>query len=428
MTVDLEDRLRHDLPRLADVIDPGSAAVAPASLDPARRSARPGGRRALAVAACALVLTSVATVVALHRAPRYRHDVLTTKLPDTPLAVWHPVAVPPLSPREGSTSVWTGKEWLVLGGRQADMALNDSAAYDPSTDAWRKLAVNPTMHPGAKAIWADDVAVVLAKSGGWTYDPEADEWHDLPAQPADGRGPLFGSGGVWTGHEVVVVGLDVDGGRDVLEARTLDPFERTWGPKVPVTSSSSSIGRITSADAIVGVVWDGRRAQVWTSLGIGAAFDPATDEWSALPDIPGPTNQVWLYSVAGDGHTTYALTYLDPESSNAEQLLRFDGTRWTKVGEPHHRDAGMPDAMVVAGTSIVAFTNQQAPIVIDPTDGSIRETTGRGPAAGTGRTAVWTGEQLLVFGGRDSHYGESKPSPATTDGTLTNEAATLVPG
>ena len=31
---------------------------------------------------------------------------------------------------------------------------------------------------------------------------------------------------------------------------------------------------------------------------------------------------------------------------------------------------------------------------------------------------MWTGEQLLVFGGRDSHYGESKPSPATTDGTL----------
>ena len=405
-TTDLEGRLRGDLPRLADAI----AAADPTDLAPVRSSRPPRQRIVAALVAGAVALAGAAGLVIVAR----HHDGPTRTVvpPASPLRHSTPLAPSPLSPREGSTSVWTGSEWLVFGGRQGLLALDDSASYDPASDTWRRLAANPTMHPGAQAVWAANVAVVLAKAGGWIYDPTLDRWTQLPPQARGTARTVEGGTGVWTGREVVVVGYS--GGMPTsLVGRTLDPSTATWGtPSVAVGSSSPSIA------GIAGATWDGSRVQAWLMDGTGWAYDPGNGRWTSLPKlaVPGRTSET-ATAIASTGERTYALTTTGDNQGSTTQLAVFENGAWRLVGDPRHGPAGDGATQLVAtANELVEFSAQQAPQVIDPDRGATHPLPGSLTPPGTDRSIVWTGSELLVWGGRDMTPG-TQTSPGTP-GTL----------
>jgi hypothetical protein len=183
---------------------------------------------------------------------------------------WERLPDPPISPRELSVGVWTGREALLIGGSDAPPThpssggpaksqppLRDGAAFNPRTGAWRRIAAAPIgiepISPAAAA--GDSVYVAVPRNPGvrhtrmdlLAYRTRRDTWHQLPSPPRRSYRV------VGAGDRLVAYGPDR--GPVPLSVFLLGPRERRWKalPSPPIRGV---------------IVWDGRRLVL-----IG--FDPA---------------------------------------------------------------------------------------------------------------------------------------------------------
>jgi N-acetylneuraminic acid mutarotase len=191
----------------------------------------------------------------------------------------------------------------------------------------------------AQAPYCRDVAGV--------YDPMADTWSDLPGAP----GPVGcfegGDVAVWTGEEILLWGVT---------NTAFDPATERWRklPRPPAGWGGPSV-----------VAWTGSQMIGWgggccgSVDADGAAYTPSTDRWRLLPPAP----------IAGR-HAMGAWT----------------GTALLIVG-----GSGADTAQ---GTGV--FADGAA---YDPTTRTWRRLP-RMPFPREGGEAFWTGEELVVLGGR----------------------------
>lgn len=125
----------------------------------------------------------------------------------------------PLSARTGAYSAWTGSELLIWGGYEGagtpeEGAADDGAAYDPVADTWRALPPAPEGGAyGGTALWTGEELWVLggfgdeagraAVASAQAYDPTSDRWRPLPDPPGP-PGTFAGIGAVaWLGDGAV---------------------------------------------------------------------------------------------------------------------------------------------------------------------------------------------------------------------------------
>ncbi|HUS21188.1 MAG TPA: hypothetical protein VMZ66_04155 [Aeromicrobium sp.] len=124
---------------------------------------------------------------------------------------WREIDDGPLSPRNAAASIWTGTEMLIWGGQSGEVGGRDlaanGAAYDPSTDTWRKIAPGP-LEPSywTSSIWtgtewwiADSRRTKIALAA---YDPAQDRWRQIAAPSGDAD---HGAQLVWTGSEIFLM-------------------------------------------------------------------------------------------------------------------------------------------------------------------------------------------------------------------------------
>ena len=156
---------------------------------------------------------------------RQRFHVTAWEATDPPASelagTWRPMSGAPIAGRYGASGVWSGREFLVWGGRASrlpedvvDRDLRVGAAYDPATDSWRTLPASPIdAREGHVAIWTDAGMLVwggiraddssgTVLSDGAVYDPATDRWASIPA------GPFGGSRAVWDGERLVAASVD----------------------------------------------------------------------------------------------------------------------------------------------------------------------------------------------------------------------------
>ena len=105
---------------------------------------------------------------------------------------------PPIGERSTPAVVWTGTEMIVWGGMDADqVTLDDGAAFDLATGTWRVIAsapIEPRLYPAV--AWTGTEMLVWGGQTGFTngtgltdgaaYDPTTDTWRRLPDGPFDG--------------------------------------------------------------------------------------------------------------------------------------------------------------------------------------------------------------------------------------------------
>ena len=197
--------------------------------------------------------------------------------------------------------VWTGREMIGWGGGCCGDAFSDGAAYNPSTNSWRKLAHSPlagSQSPVGAWTGRELVIVVagvdpdgkpwparLARAAA--YNPATDTWRRIATLPRQ-RG---GATATWDGHEVLVVGGSgrSRGGRPGAPTAVgfaYDPRANRWR-WLPAMRS----GRMRGTAA-----WTGRQLLMWggqAKLGgegvfpaHGFAYDPAANRWAPLPSDP----------------------------------------------------------------------------------------------------------------------------------------------
>jgi len=316
----------------------------------------------------------VAGVVVDHRGdvPKGR-SVLAAYHPATHGWRQLPSAPGPVFNGEGGYhSVWSGSELLGWG-----MGLH--AAYNPASNRWRTVAASPIGAPSI-TVWTGQQVLMWGGgccddylADGAAYNPATNTWQPLPPAPLAGRH----TSGVWTGKELIVVGGDGIAGRQpttytvFADAAAYNPATRSWRrlPPMPAPRTNAT------------VTWDGREVLVVggrSSLGRsglytdGVAYNPASNRWRSLPAMQ--TSRI--------GHTAVW---------TGQRLLVWGGQTvraGSFVAPPH-------------GVAYDPTRNRWSPLPKSPLRGR------------TGHLAVWTGTQMLIWGGRSIVADPSTANPTT---------------
>jgi len=107
---------------------------------------------------------------------------------DPALGTWRRTADAPVALAYG-TAAWTGHEMIIVGVAKTptgDLVTGHmvAAAYDPSTNTWRRL---PDFNQAAQVVsTAWDGTELIAVTDGWAagaYDPAHNAWRSLPGAP-----------------------------------------------------------------------------------------------------------------------------------------------------------------------------------------------------------------------------------------------------
>jgi hypothetical protein len=238
---------------------------------------------------------------------------------------------PPLDVRWKHAMVWTGRELVVWGGEldAANMGIpgqnaiyNDGAAYDPIARRWRTMSASPLpgdSAPGggiggggvARAVWTGSEVLVVQAGRAAAWNPETDRWREVPSPPGDGTVGLVAAGDVviqldreavwawhprdnewsrlpdppvalsqgivvWTGEEVVILGLSA------VEGAAYDPITEEWRELLN-TSHTRAAAAVWTGEEVLVVGYDNTRS--------AATYDPAQDQWHELPDVPLPLRE-----------------------------------------------------------------------------------------------------------------------------------------
>ncbi|MGY0459555.1 DUF6603 domain-containing protein [Kitasatospora sp. cg17-2] len=217
-------------------------------------------------------------------------------------------AVPDLAvARQGhSTTVLDDGRVLVTGGRGADgKLLGSSEVFDPVAATWSPAAPLGTPRAGHSATLLATGAVLVAGGSGARgggegtldsaelFDPRAGSWS--PAKPmADARSGHRAA--VLPGGRVLVVGGALaTGGRPAPLAfcELYDPAAGTWSTAGSLTTPRRGHRATVLADGSV-LVTGGEATGIpsggrFTLAPLASAerYDPGTNTWSRLPDMPG---------------------------------------------------------------------------------------------------------------------------------------------
>ncbi|MCU0253703.1 MAG: MopE-related protein [Acidobacteria bacterium] len=248
---------------------------------------------------------------------------------------WHPMTPSPLAPRSHHTAIWTGSEMIVWGGAEPG-ATQTGAIYTPSMGWWFFTSITP-------------------------FTPE----------------PRLEHTAVWTGREMIVWG-----GRDpamgegqwLQTGSRFDPYSGAWTTVSIPAEAPSARARHTA-------VWTGSEMVIWGgedrsgSLASGGRYDPATDRWREVGQagsfVPGPRSG---HTATWTGDEMIIWGGEDKDASGGRRALG-DGARWSPLAD--------------AWTPVAA-------------DGA--------PTPRRGHSAIWTGLEAIVWGGLD----DSGNPPADT--------------
>ena len=314
-------------------------------------------------------------------------------------------------PASVSASVWTGTETLFFG-RVPDMkggaitgGCHDvAAAYTPATRSWRKLSpplANAGCFEGTEtAVWSGSEMLVWGNVHT-AYSPVTNRWRPLPEPPLKWAGP---SVNVWTGRQMIGWGGGCCGD-SVKDGLAYTPSTNSWEvlPPAPI-SGRHATGTWTGTEMIIvgGADADGH------SYADGAAYNPVTRSWRRLPPMPQPrfgATVVWdgteVLVVGGEGafETTQCRPCADGVAYNPST------NRWRRL--PGMKFARSGHVAVWTGTQLLVWGGvTDLHETVPPHGVAYHPATDRwsalpmSPLRGrSGAIAIWTGTSMIVWGG-----------------------------
>jgi len=361
---------------------------------------------------------------------------------------WTPTSAPPDS-HPLHTLIWTGSEMITWGGHAPDGVTNMGARYDPSTDSWAATATSgaPAGRSGHSAVWTGSEMIVWGGSGrdgitntGARYSPATDSWTATSTGSAPTRRTSHTA--VWTGSEMIAWG-----GYDAPDYLTpalstggrYDPSNDRW---VPTTTHMAPAGRQGHT-----ALWTGIEMIVWAGYPIsggqccahpfnsGGRYNPSTDSWvmTTMTGAPAARNRpsavwtgsemiIWGGMIGGGRFTEYV------NSGARYSPLTDSWVTTTTSGAPSGRSGHVA---VWTGSEMIVWGGYPdrgcCPPPVDSggrynpsTDSWVMTTITGAPAARNRTSAVWTGSEMIVWGGETSDNSGGRYSPATDSWVATS--------
>jgi N-acetylneuraminic acid mutarotase len=283
----------------------------------------------------------------------------------------------------------------------------------------------------------------LYNSGG-RYNPVIDSW--LATSTANAPSPRFLTTAVWTGTEMIIWGGNDFGISLLYTGGRYNPSTNIWTP-------TSVTGRIPEGRFGHTAVWTGTEMIVWggedemNTLNSGARYDPSANSWVLTSTGAGvPEARTWHSAVWADNQMIVwgGITHMNDVTNTGGKYNPATNT-WTATstsgapeGREHHTAVWTGTEMIVwggennepSGTEAYRISTNCAarpsipninwagasnrlnipvgPVVYDtggrynPSTNSWAETSLTNvPKARTDHTAVWTGNEMIVWGGDD---------------------------
>ena len=276
-------------------------------------------------------------------------------LPAEPQTIghWEAVDAGPLATRGEPKMVWTGSEVDVVGGLIIDQyqALSDGAAFNPTTNQWRRIANRPAPGRVLDVAWTGTEMITLGSDGigldtlttAFAYNPATDHWRTIPLPPSR---------------------------------------------KTPHT-----------------LLWTGKRVLAWQPAESppGALYDPTTNRWSPIPNVnvPGVAS---LGAATWTGHELAIEGSVTPDHGGAveQRLMIFDPDRssWRVSSKPPSELAMWP--FLIPGSAggqavIVGNPNFPTPQTPRPQGQGSGTTLIYNPASDTWRTTTAPFQNASTF-------------------------------
>jgi N-acetylneuraminic acid mutarotase len=192
----------------------------------------------------------------------------------------------------GGMTVWTGHEAIGWGGGCCGDAQSKGAAYNPKTDAFRKLARSPLAPSQTPlGVWTGREVVLLVSAFGpdgkpWparlarvaAYDPTTNAWRRLAALPQTGT--RFAATAIWDGHEVLVAGA----GDKARSTFAYNPTTNSWRRLASLPAPRFGAVALWTGKRML--LWGGQNTTAPVGLRDGVAYDPNTNRWTSIPAAP----------------------------------------------------------------------------------------------------------------------------------------------
>jgi N-acetylneuraminic acid mutarotase len=303
------------------------------------------------------------------------------------------------APRYVHTAVWTGSEMIVYGGDLRSVnnnqeATNTGGRYNPATDSWSSTStLNAPVKLEHHSVWTGSEMIVWSgsnnKSGG-RYNPSTNSWtptnnNDSVAAPLDL--------GVWSGTEFIVWG----------PSPGCSGCGSSGGRYNPATHSWTTMNTTNAPNAVSGgtAFWTGSEMIVWTSD--GGRYNPQTDTWTPIQTAGAPLGgkAVWTGSEmivwGGQGSGRY-----NPSSNS-----------WRAISTSNQPSARNYYTLVWTGTEMIVWGGSEFGTSVHfnngarynpSTDSWTQTSTAGAPSERRFHTAVWTGNEMVVWGGMTGDY------------------------
>ncbi len=370
---------------------------------------------------------------------------------------WEATSTGSLCPsgRQNHTAVWTGSEMIVWGGDDfAGNALSDGGRYNPTTNTWAPMSQGPSCPAaryGHEAVWTGTEMIVWGgqyRSGagrvqvntGGLYDPVTDSWTSMSTGAGCPAGRIDFTA-VWTGSEMIVWGGYSNTSMGYASGGRYDPTTDTWQPTSEGGSCPAGRYRHTA-------VWTGTEMIVWGGVvypgevtNTGGRYNPVTDTWiasSTAGSCPNPREQhtaMWTGS---------RMIVWGGNDVSGGSVIHFNtGGQFDPVSDTWTPTSTGGDCPTVRSLQTVVWTGTEMIVWgginnsgglnsggrYNPlTDTWVSTSTGSGvPNARYRHTGVWTGTQMIVWGGWvPAEFGPSNTgsryTPATDSWSATSTA------
>ncbi len=315
------------------------------------------------------------------------------------------------------SAVWTGSQMIVWGGLNGigRPFPNSGGRYDPATDTWTSMSSNgePIARRQYSAVWTGSLFIVwggdsstggagIYLNTGARYDPATDQWS--PTSSLNAPSVRSSPSAVWTGNRMIVWG----GGNPspLSTGGRYDPLGDTWTP--------TAAGGAPLARSMHDAVWTGSRMIVWGGLAgpltnTGGRYDPATDTWQPTSTLNAPAarrEETFLWTgthfIVWGGTSNSGDTGLNNGGRYDPVADTWAPTNTTNAPSPRylHTAIWSGNQMIVWGGTIysppVEFASGGR---YDPVSDSWTPTSmGTGPSARSTPKGVWTGNLMIVWG------------------------------
>ena len=242
---------------------------------------------------------------------------------------------------------------------------------------------------------------------GGVYDPATDTWTPIPAGTANAPSGRFHHSGVWSGSEFIVWGGFVNGVGNVADGAAFDPDTGAWrtiaAPPAALTPRTLHSAHWTGSEmVIVGGEGIFPNQEPMSS----AAYDPVGDTWRSLPnaDVRSEHPGVWTGTavfVAGGVGSAGGLLGTAQFWSESANLWVDVAAAVAPTARYGHVTLWTGDELLIWGGIDESFNGDaDFDALYNPGTGSWRNMSNTGTPPALNYTAsCWTGSEMIVWGG-----------------------------